>query len=440
MTVRSKLERESGEVKIISKSSIGNVLHKEGKRLVDAQVERAKAVINADGKAKKLLGRAAAHLVEDYFEEVYLNGADLEHMTCEEVEQLFYQVEWDPYEEYEEYEEMVKTKRREQQSNRRIDQRNLKNCKELLEPAKPEVAELPMPIITPNSQLETTPTSDNPSVEQSQTSTATASAPLSRLAEIAEQVIAQVDEVVVRKQPGSKRDKIVHYNGVIKTSQRSYYCSGITSAQLIYQMGSILAQLEMHKNNKRLLVLSDCASWINNWVNGIGIKDKEAVMCWHHLRDRCRGLIGEAFTNKTDRDEVRKVILKYLWRGRTDEALSYLRKLIEDVEDGCSKLGVKSVREIETVRDYMIKRRAYIVDYQRRVKNREWIASTQVEKFNDFSVAIRCKKENGMRWSSAGVEAIAALEVARRNGELESWRESGKFPSWKRLLTNSSAR
>jgi hypothetical protein len=339
-----------------------------------------------------------------------LKGVDLERISRQEIEQVFEQVVWDPYE------ELLKRQGREQQEKAPA------QTKELLESARPVDAELPLIAVAH-------------SYEQI---TAAASALKKQGAELGEQIIAQVDEVVVRKQPGSKREKIVHYNGVIKASDRSYYCSSPTSAELIYQMGSILAQLEVHTSSKRLLVLSDCASWINNWVSGIGINDKEAIMCWHHLRDRCRELIGEAFTNKPDRDEVRKVVLKYLWRGQTDKALSYLKKLIEDVEDGCSKLGVKSVREIERIKDYLIKRQAYIVDYQTRVKNREWIASTQVEKFNDFSVSMRCKKENGMRWSSSGVGAIAAIEAARRNGELEEWRENGKLPSWEEHINKAA--
>jgi hypothetical protein len=42
------------------------------------------------------------------------------------------------------------------------------------------------------------------------------------------------------------------------------------------------------------------------------------------------------------------------------------------------------------------------------------------------------------KWSSAGVSAIAALEVARRNGELEAWRESGKLPSWEEVIKRAA--
>ena len=370
-----------------------------------AQAERAKAVLSADSEAKRMLGRAAAHLGEDYFEAVYLNGADLDRASSEEIETLFSRVEWDPYE------ELMKRKEREMQKNASAQSR------EELEPTGPAVTDPPVPPVLPaapanqNAQIENSLFKLEEADEMKSAATGAGGEPKGAR----EQVIVQVDEVVVRKQPGGKREKIVHYNGVVKTEQRSYYCSGITSAQLIYQAGSLLAQLGVHRDGKSLLVLSDCAGWITNWAVGCGTEEKEILMCWHHLRERCRELIGEAFTDKSDREEVRKRILKYLRRGDTDKALSYLKKLIEDAEDGLSKLGIKGIREIEAIRNYLMKRRAYITDYQRRVKNKEWIASTQIEKFNDFAVSARCKGE-GRRWTSKGVSAIAALETADAMG------------------------
>jgi hypothetical protein len=67
-------------------------------------------------------------------------------------------------------------------------------------------------------------------------------------------------------------------------------------------------------------------------------------------------------------------------------------------------------------------RRASIPDSQQRQRAGLWIASTRVEKFHDGAVAERCKHQ-GMSWSPRGVLALAALEVARRDGELDRWRQ-----------------
>ncbi len=82
------------------------------------------------------------------------------------------------------------------------------------------------------------------------------------------------------------------------------------------------------------------------------------------------------------------------------------------------------------------KRRGYIPDYQQRKRAGLWIASTRVEKYNDWAVSGRCKHQ-GMSWSPQGVLALAALEAARRNGELVVWREERRFRS-KRCQTRLS--
>jgi hypothetical protein len=70
---------------------------------------------------------------------------------------------------------------------------------------------------------------------------------------------------------------------------------------------------------------------------------------------------------------------------------------------------------------------AYIPDYEQRQQAGLWIASTRVEKFNDWAVSARCQ-HRGMSWSPPGVLALAALEAARRNGELDEWRRVRELP------------
>ena len=48
-------------------------------------------------------------------------------------------------------------------------------------------------------------------------------------------------------------------------------------------------------------------------------------------------------------------------------------------------------------------------------------------KFPDWAVSRRCKHQ-GMSRSPQGVSALAALEAARRNGELDRWRQDRELP------------
>ena len=107
-----------------------------------------------------------------------------------------------------------------------------------------------------------------------------------------------------------------------------------------------------------------------------------------------------------------------MWRGEVDAAIELLRGALE---------WVRTPASVEELIGYLEKRRAYIPDYEQRQRAGLWIASTRVEKFNDWAVSGRCK-HRGMSWSPAGVLALAVLETARRNGELAEWRRVRALP------------
>ena len=98
-----------------------------------------------------------------------------------------------------------------------------------------------------------------------------------------------------------------------------------------------------------------------------------------------------------------KALLGQLWEGKVDAAIELLKGALE---------WVRYPAAVEELIAYLEKRRTYIPDYQQRQRAGLWIASTQVEKYNDWAVSARCKNQ-GMSWSPQGVLALAALEAAR---------------------------
>ena len=78
---------------------------------------------------------------------------------------------------------------------------------------------------------------------------------------------------------------------------------------------------------------------------------------------------------------------------------------------------------------YLESRRPYLADYAARREAGLWIASNRVEKFNDQAISVRCKHQ-GMAWTAEGVEALARLQAAQRNGELVHFRKRGELPAW----------
>jgi hypothetical protein len=54
---------------------------------------------------------------------------------------------------------------------------------------------------------------------------------------------------------------------VVKTAELSKYFSAPTSAQLLYEVGGLLSELGVGKQNKQLEIISDGAGWILSWDN-----------------------------------------------------------------------------------------------------------------------------------------------------------------------------
>jgi len=90
---------------------------------------------------------------------------------------------------------------------------------------------------------------------------------------------------------------------------------------------------------------------------------------------------------------------------------------------------MKKPEALDELVGYLEARRPYLVDYAARQAAGLWIASNRVEKFNDQAISARCKHQ-GMAWTAEGVEALARLQAAKRNGELAHLRRRGELPGW----------
>ena len=142
------------------------------------------------------------------------------------------------------------------------------------------------------------------------------------------------------------------------------------------------------------------------------------ILCWWHLRKRCYEQMSSAGGPKDLRRTFEKELLGQLWEGKVNAAIELLKGALE---------WVRNPAAVEELIAYLEKRRAYIPNYQQRQRAGLWIASTRVEKYNDWAVSARCKHQ-GMSWSPQGVLALAALEAAQRNGELDAWRRDRALP------------
>jgi hypothetical protein len=231
-------------------------------------------------------------------------------------------------------------------------------------------------------------------------------------------VIVEPDEVKTKAQPSSGRKEVWTYTAVVLVAGLRYAFAEATAEGLCLQVSALLLELGVLDGERRLLVLGDGAAWIRRWFEGLGIDSKAMVLCWWHLRKRCYESMSSAGGPKDRRRALEKELLGHLWNGQVDAAIGLLRGALD---------WVRNPSAAEELIGYLEKRRAYIPDYEQRKRAGLWIASTRVEKYNEWAVSGRCKHQ-GMSWSPQGVLALAALETARRNGELDDWRRDRALP------------
>jgi hypothetical protein len=231
-------------------------------------------------------------------------------------------------------------------------------------------------------------------------------------------VIVEPDEVKTKAQPSTGRQEVWTYTAVVLVAGLRYALAEATAEGLWLQVSALLLELGVLSGERRLLVLGDGAGWIRTWFESLGISLQAMIVCWWHLRKRCYEQMSSAGGPKDRRRAFEKELLGQLWEGKVTPAIELLRGALE---------WVRNPTAVEELIAYLEKRRAYIPDYQQRQRAGLWIASTRVEKYNDWAVSGRCKHQ-GMSWSPQGVLALAVLEAARRNGELDAWRRDRVLP------------
>jgi hypothetical protein len=233
-------------------------------------------------------------------------------------------------------------------------------------------------------------------------------------------VLVELDEVKTKAQKSTGRKQVLTFTGAVLVGGLQYLLADRTAEGLFEQLAGLLCRLDVLDGTRQLLVLADGASWIRTWFEGLGLTAKSMIVCWYHVTKRCYEDLSGAGFAKERREEIYRQLLGLLWEGKVEAAIEWLR--------GCRDEARKP-DWIDGLIGYLEKRRPYLPNYKARKEAGLWIASTRVEKFNDWSVSQRCKWR-GMSWTPQGVVALAVLEAARRNAELDAWRHDRKIPDW----------
>lgn len=233
-------------------------------------------------------------------------------------------------------------------------------------------------------------------------------------------VLLQVDEVKTKAQAHCAVSAQWVYTGVLLVGNLRYYLAEATPAHLWRQVAALLCVLGVGTGQRRLVLLADGAAWIRRWFEHLDVAGKCMILCWFHLAEKCYQRLSAAGCSKERRQALEKEILGHLWEGRLDEALQALNRC---------RAEMRQPKFIDDLLQYLEKRRVYLPNYKERHAAGLWIASNRVEKWNDWAVSQRCKHQ-GMSWTEAGVLALASLQAARYNQELEHWRSQRSLPPW----------
>jgi hypothetical protein len=234
-------------------------------------------------------------------------------------------------------------------------------------------------------------------------------------------VRVELDEVKVKAQPQTGRREIWLFTAVVRLVEWCHLLVDSTQEGLTRQLAALLRRLGVSAGRRPLLVLADGAGRIRAWFEALAVPSKVMVLCWYHLRKRCYQQISGSGLPKAQKKPLLGRVLGALWEGEVDRAVTALR----EARDSASRPGW-----IDELIGYLEARRPYLADYQARKRAGQPLASHRVEKWNDWAVSERCQGR-GMSWTAEGVVAIAVLEAARRNGELDAWRRDRTLPPLK---------
>jgi len=157
-----------------------------------------------------------------------------------------------------------------------------------------------------------------------------------------------------------------------------------------------------------VVAITDGAKAIRCQLETIFEHPVPVILDWYHLEKKVWELMSMVARTKAEKEIHVAELLKLLWHGRADQALTYLRTQVE----------TKSEKWLSALITYVEKHQAEIIDYERRQDAGKPIGSGRMEKGVDQVIGAR-QKSKGMSWSPTGSKALGILKVIELNGQWE---------------------
>jgi hypothetical protein len=223
------------------------------------------------------------------------------------------------------------------------------------------------------------------------------------------QVLLALDEVLTpARAPGQFHEL---RTACLLTHDARRYLSGVGDTFLVQVLALVRAC-----QGRSLLVLADGARWIRTFFERslAYLPQASLLLDWHHLKEKCRDLIGRLAPTRPAKLRLVQRVLCRLWRGEVPRALRLLEAY---------RPHARNQSALDELLGYLRARAPWIPNYRERRRQCEYIGSGLVEQANDRIVARR-QKSGGMRWSARGSVTLATLRTLVLNGGWDTyWRQ-----------------
>lgn len=204
------------------------------------------------------------------------------------------------------------------------------------------------------------------------------------------------------------RNTVVH----IRQGFMKYVIDGLGIRKVLIVLIAFLLHNGLFEN-KCLVFFTDGADDIKKAIREVFVwRPYRIIPDWYHLKKKCRERLSMAMRGREIRNEVLTKILQFLWLGKVEKAVEYLKAL----DNG----KIKNKEHIEKLIAYLDRNFSYIPCYALRKKLGLRVSSNRGEKANDLVVAQR-QKHNGMSWSKTGSSGLANVNALFLNKENENW-------------------
>jgi hypothetical protein len=230
------------------------------------------------------------------------------------------------------------------------------------------------------------------------------------------EIVASTDDVQVRRP--EKRRWLDLRTAYVRTALGYRYLSG-TAEQVLHQLYLLL--ILCGGLTAKLTLLGDGARWIATFFRErlAALPNKELILDWYHGRKKCYDLTSLICRGRVAKAKLLGQLLFHLWRGQVDEAVALLQAYRPQAKD---------TEALDTLITYLDDRRAYLPNYKERRARQQYIGSAHTEKANDL-IASRRQKHQGMHWSQATSDSLAALRTLLLNGGWELyWQKRQVLP------------